>query len=139
MPPDNFATVAINGAVEFPRNGPSRGGIIRDVMNPTNTFILPAIGTYEITWQVSVDEAGQMALAFDDTGLGFTADPNTVVGRATGTTQIVGMCFFTTSAINTKIQIQNFNSTAALTITPDAGTAAGRQAVSAHVLIKQIE
>ena len=54
MPPDNPNEIAQNSAVEFPLNGPA-SGIMRNGTSLTE-FILPAIGTYEISWQVSIDE-----------------------------------------------------------------------------------
>ena len=60
----------------------------------------------------------------------------TVVGRATGTSQIVGMCLVQTLTINNILTIRNpaGNSTA-LTITPLAG---GASSVSAHLVITRI-
>lgn len=137
MPPDNDTTVEIYPtapyAVSFPENGPTSSGITR-APSTSDTFILLNIGTYEINWQVSTDQPGQLAL-FLDTGGGFLPDANTVVGRATGTSQIVGMCLITTNVINTGLQVGNYSSPAALTITPLAG---GSQPVTAHLVIKQI-
>jgi len=60
----------------------------------------------------------------------------TVVGKATGTTQIVGIAIVETETINSILTIQNpaSNSTA-LTITPLAG---GTESVPAHLTILQI-
>lgn len=142
MPGDNSATVAIGSPVQFPQNGAGAPGTIlsinRDGGSSPDTFVLHNIGTYEINWQVSVNEPGQLALTLD-TGSGFQPDQNTVVGRFTGTSQIVGLCLITTTVVDTKLQVINYSSPAALTITPDAGTAAGRQAVSAHLVIKRIQ
>ena len=65
----------------------------------------------------------------NDTPLAYT-----VVGRATGTSQLVGMSFVTT--VNSTISIMNppGNSTA-LTITPNAG---GASAVSATLTITRM-
>jgi hypothetical protein len=63
--------------------------------------------------------------------------PYTVVGRATGTSQIAGMSLVTTTVINSQLTVRNpaQNSTA-LTITPIAG---GTRPVSAHLVIMQIQ
>jgi hypothetical protein len=92
---------------------------------------LSAIGTYEVLFQVSVTEAGQLDLTINGTEQAYT-----VVGRATGTTQIVGMVLVTTTVINSLLTVRNpaGNSTA-LTITPLAG---GANPVSAHLVITQI-
>ena len=83
-------------------------------------------------FQVSVDEAGQLLLTLDGVDL-----PYTVVGRATGTTQIVGMALVETTSINGVLTVRNpaGNSTA-LTITPLAG---GTRPVSAHLVITRLQ
>jgi hypothetical protein len=129
MPGDNAATVAVGAAVDFPQDGPTSGVITR-VNN--SQFNLPNIGTYEVFFQVSVDEAGQLMLRMNGVELAYT-----VVGRATGTNQLTSMCMVTTSGINSTLEVVNpsGNSTA-LTITPLAG---GTHSVSAHLVIKQIQ
>ena len=122
MPGDNSSTIAVGAAVQFPQNGPTAASGITRLTN--STFQLAAIGTYEVTWQVSVTEAGQLILQLNSADL-----PDTVVGRATGTDQIVGSTLITTSSINSVLSVNNptGNSTA-LTITPLAG---GTRSVSA--------
>lgn len=132
MPGDNPATVAPGTAVEFPQNGSTNGVITR--VN-ASTFNLKNIGTYEVQFQVSVTEAGQLEIALDS-GSGFVELLPTVVGRATGASQIVGLCLIDTTSMNTKLSIINPSGNAsALTITPLAG---GNQSVSCHLVIKQI-
>lgn len=130
MPGDNAATVAVGAAVEFPQNGPQVGsGIPR--LGPS-TFELTAIGTYEVHFQVSVDEPGQLSIA-----LGGVDVPYTIVGRATGTSQITGMALVTTLGVGEVLSINNpVGNPAALTVTPTAG---GANAVSASLLIKRVE
>ena len=84
---------------------------------------------------MSVSEPGQLIVGLDS-GSGVVELGYTVVGRATGTSQIVGLCLLTTSVLNAILTIVNpsGNSTA-LTITPIAG---GTHSVSAHLIIKQI-
>lgn len=129
MPGDNAATVALGGAVDFPNDGPNSGdGIVR---SSADQFVLPDIGSYKIDFQVSVDEPGQLVIA-----LGGVEQPTTIVGRATGTSQIVGSRIITTSVINTILTIQNpAANSAALTITPLAG---GAGAVSASLVIVRL-
>ena len=131
MPPDNAATVAVGGAVDFPQDGPASGnGVIS--RTSASTFNLAAIGTYQVMFQVSVSEAGQLVLDLDS-GAGTVELPYTVVGRATGTSQIAGMSLITTSVVNSTLSLHNpaGNSTA-LTITPLSG---GTHPVSAHLVI----
>jgi hypothetical protein len=130
MPPDNAATVATGTNVEFPQMGPTSSTTISQ-LDPSN-FRLAAIGTYQVLFQVSVDEPGQLMLMLNGVPLAYT-----VVGRATGTSQIVGMSLVTTSTTNSTLNVQNpLGNSTALTITPLAG---GTQSVAAHLVITQIQ
>ncbi|PDX96532.1 hypothetical protein CN961_20690 [Bacillus thuringiensis] len=133
MPPDNAATVAVGGDVDFPRDGPFNGlGIAR---TGADTFNLSVIGTYQVLFQVSVSEAGQLVLTLDS-GAGAVELTYTVVGRATGTSQIVGMALVQTSVINSILTVRNpASESTALTITPLAG---GTESVSAHLVITRL-
>lgn len=128
MPGDNSATVAVGASVQFPQDGPANGAITRiDV----STFNLSAAGTYEVIWQVSIDEPGQLQLAINGTGLA-----NTVVGRATGSSQIFGSTIITTTVSNSTLSVINpVGNSTALTITPIAG---GASAVSATLTVKEL-
>jgi len=133
MPPDNDSTVAAGGDVDFPRNGPSSGGGI--FRTGADTFNLAEIGTYQVLFQVSVTEAGQLVLTLDS-GAGAIELDYTVVGRATGTSQIVGMALVQTSVINSILTVRNpAGNSPALTITPLAG---GTRPVSAHLVITRL-
>jgi hypothetical protein len=80
---------------------------------------------------VSVDEAGQLILTLNGADLAYT-----VVGRATGTSQIVGMALVQTTTINSSLTVRNpAGNFSALTITPLAG---GATPTSAHLVITQI-
>ena len=89
----------------------------------------------QVMFQVSVAESGQLILGLDS-GSGVVELSYTVVGRATGTSQSVGMSLVTTTVVNSILTVRNptGNSTA-LTITPVAG---GTQPVSAHLVITQL-
>jgi hypothetical protein len=83
-------------------------------------------------FQVSVNEAGQLNLTLNGSDLAYT-----VVGRATGASQIVGMCLVTTTGTNSILTVRNpADNTTVLTITPIAG---GTMPVSAHLVITQIQ
>lgn len=129
MPPDNSATVAAGADVDFPQNGPTSGANITRLSE--SSFNLLDIGTYQILFQVGTDEAGQLVLTLNGNDL-----PYTLVGRATGTSQIIGMAIVSTTSINSVITVRNpAANPAALTITPSAG---GTQPVSAHLVITQL-
>jgi hypothetical protein len=132
MPNDNTATVAPGSAISFPQNGPTSGLITRSSTTPTSEFIIPDIGTYSITWQVSIAEAGQLVLSVNG-----VEDARTVVGRATGTSQIIGNTLLTTSTLNTTLSLNNpSGNPVALTVNPVAG---GTHAVSASIIIKRLQ
>ena len=129
MPPDNAATVAPGTDVSFPQNGPIGGtGIARAT---EDSFTLSDIGTYQVMFEVSVDEPGQLVLTLNGVEL-----PYTVVGRTTGTSQIVGMALVNTTSAESVLTVRNPEGTAtALTVTPIAG---GTEPASAHLVITRI-
>ena len=131
MPPDNAATVAAGSDVSFPQDGPTDGSSFIARTGPSS-FNLANIGVYQVIFQVSVTEAGQLILTLNGSDLAYT-----VVGRATGTSQIVGVALVQTTVVNSLLTVRNpaGNSTA-LTITPLAG---GTRPVSAHLTITQIQ
>ena len=130
MPGDNSATVAPGTDVSFPQDGPNSGsGIARS--GPAS-FTLADIGVYQVLFQVSVTEAGQLILTLNGADLAYT-----VAGRATGASQIIGMAIVETTVINSILTVRNPEGTAAaLTITPLAG---GTRPVSAHLVITQLQ
>ncbi|WP_159476554.1 hypothetical protein [Dyadobacter sp. 3J3] len=126
-PPDNAATVSPGNAILFPGTAIVTGEIQRI---GAGSFLLAAPGVYQISFQVSVIEAGQLVLNIDGTDLAYT-----VVGRAAGSSQIVGMSLVETSGFST-LQLRNSSSSfSALTITPLAG---GTNPVSAHLVITRL-
>ena len=130
MPPDNAATVAVGGDVDFPQDGPNSSGTI--TRTGLDTFSLIDVGTYLVMFQVSVTEAGQLVLTLNGEEL-----PYTLVGRATGTDQIVGTSIITTTVATSILTVRNpASEAAALTITPNAG---GTEAVTAHLVIIQLQ
>jgi hypothetical protein len=135
MPPDNAATVAPATPVQFPQNGPTSGALTRRGGSSPSEFVLPEIGTYRVSFSVSVDEAGQLGIAVDS-GSGMTGLPYTVYGRATGTSEISGEALVTTTAPSSVLEVRNpAGNTTALTITPIAG---GTHPAVASLVIQRI-
>jgi len=131
MPPDNPATVAPGTDVSFPQDGPAAVGSLIANVSPSS-INLGAIGTYQVLFQVSVTEAGQLDLTLNNVEL-----PYTVVGRESGTGQIVGMALVQTTSVDSVLTVRNpAGNIAALTITPLAG---GARPVSAHLVITRIQ
>jgi len=131
MPGDNSGIVVPGTDVQFPQNGPSSGtGLI--ARTSATTFNLASIGTYQVMFQVSVTEAGQLDLTLNSAEL-----PSTVVGRATGTNQIVGISLIKTTVPNSILTVRNPSGEGSpLTITPLAG---GTRPVSAHLVITRLQ
>jgi hypothetical protein len=114
MPPDNSATIAAGAPVLFPGAGPTNGAA---TTSGPGQFNLPLVGTYHIVWQCSIDEACQLGVSLNGTLQAYT-----VVGRATGTNQIVGDTLIETTLPNTLLSIVNpVGNPAALTMTSIAG------------------
>ena len=129
MPGDNAATVAVGAAVEFPNDGSIYGADISRLS--ASTFNLASVGLYQVSWQVSVDEPGQLIVKLNAAEISTSC-----AGRATGTNQIVGMCIVPVAAPNAVLSITNpVGNAAALTITPIAG---GAHTVSAHLVIVRL-
>lgn len=130
MPPDNALGVAAGGDVEFPHDGPSRGaGIVRA---DAASFTLREPGTYEVLFQVSVTDSGQLVLTLNGVEL-----PETVVGRATGTSQMMGISLVQTTKPDSVLTVRNPAANAnTLTLTPHAG---GAEPVSAHIVIARLD
>ena len=156
---DYPATIAISAAgpsvaglsaINFPRPSATPiGGIV--INNPgaaqtNNTeFVLPAVGTYRVTWHISVTEPAQWSLwigTLSGQGPGGTFSPHIVslgtpstVGQATGTAQLVGDVVFETPFPAAVIQIRNFAAPAAVTVTPLPG---GTQAQAVSLIIERL-
>ncbi len=123
---DNPGGVAAGAPVLFPRTGSNNGVITR--VGTTSTFLLPTTAAYLVMFQVSVNEAAQLELALNGVGV-----PSTVVGRVTGTNQIVGLALVVATAGDTLSVINH--GTTGITVTPLAG---GTNPASAHLVIFEL-
>ena len=129
MPGDNGASIAAGADLSFPQNGPTFGtDVIR--LGPSS-FTLVSVGIYQVMFQVSITESGQLCIV-----LNAGQNPTTVVGRATGTSQLVGICLVQTVLPGSILSIRNpLGEPIALTATPVAG---GTNPVSAHLVITRL-
>jgi hypothetical protein len=129
MPPDNSSTIAPGSDVQFPLEGPVGGSSILPITS--STFALTNVGAYEVTFNVGVTEPGQLELSLNGVELAYT-----VVGRATGTSQIVGQSLVTVSAPDSVLAVENPSAESLpLTVTTDAG---GVLPASASLIIQQL-
>lgn len=126
MPSDNPAPIASGVAVSFPQNG-SLGGITR--AGPSS-FFLPTIGSYLVLFQVDVAEAAQLMLRLNGALI-----PDSVVGRATGSSQITGISVVNTTTSNSVLEVINPIGNTSFSIPPLDG---GTQPISAHLVIIRI-
>lgn len=136
MPPDNAVALNAGDAIAFPRtNVAGKGGITSNLLG--TIFTLSAIGSYMVTFQASVTPAAQIVMVLN--GAEQTAAPfDSVVGRAPGTNQMMGMYFITTIAANTTLQFWNpLGDVVPLVLEPAAG-GTGSLTVSAHLTIVRI-
>ncbi|MCU1397302.1 MAG: collagen triple helix repeat protein [Acidimicrobiales bacterium] len=130
-PPNNPATVAPGTDVSFPQDGPNTDATTIVRTGPSS-FNLATVGTYRVSFQVAVTEPGQLMVTLDGADLAYT-----VVGRATGTSQIIETALVQTSVVNSILTVRNpaGNSTA-LTITPLAG---GTRPVAQTLVIELVK
>lgn len=130
MPADNPDPIVAGADVSFPQDGPISGTSITRSSN--SSFTLADPGVYQVLFQVSAAEAGQLVLTLNGAEL-----PYTVVGRETGATQIVGMALVQTIAADSVLTVRNPEGTGgSLTLTPSAG---GTEPVSAQLIITQLQ
>jgi hypothetical protein len=130
MPGDNAATIAVGAPILFPSVRPARAATGITALT-SSTFNLAAIGDYDIYYQASITEPGQLGVVVNG-----TLDPYSVAGRAGPTTQISNKFTLRTTVINTVISVNNpAGNATALTLTPIAG---GTHSVSAQLVITRL-
>jgi hypothetical protein len=134
MPSDNPLSIPPGSPVEFPENGSTNTSIVR--LSPSS-FSLPIVGSYLVEFQVSVDSApppSQLMLSLNGVPIA-----NSVVGRDTGTSQIVGMSVVTTTTANSVLEVINPpNNLHNISVPPWAGSVNHSTPVSAHLVIIRI-
>lgn len=96
MPSDNTDTVAPNTDVDFPQDSPNSGTDISRIT--TSSFNLSNTGTCQVFFKVLIIVPGKLELKLNE---------YTVVDRATGSSQIVGMFCIKTTSINSVLTVKN--------------------------------
>ena len=130
MPTDNPDPIVAGADVSFPQNGPTSATSITRAS--ATSFTLADPGVYQVLFQVSATEGGQLVLTLNGEEL-----PYTVVGRETGATQIVGIALVETTVADSLLTVRNPEGTGdPLTLTPNAG---GTEPVSAQLVITQLQ
>jgi hypothetical protein len=132
---DNPDAIAPGSAVNFPKPLINTYGTIQRLngTNP-NSFSLPPNGVFEITFQVTVQNTGELVIVLNG-----QEQAMTVVGKSGGGT-LVGVSIITTPPINSSTLSINNPSTAVaggLKIDESSGSALS-QPLSCHLIIKQL-
>ena len=86
--------------MSFPQDEPNSGSDITRTC--PSSFNLVQIGSYQVLFNVGVTEAGQLILTLNGADLDYT-----VVGRATGTSDTIGMSIVTTTFVNSILTVRN--------------------------------
>jgi len=119
-------TIAPGTAINFPNDGPSFG---TDIIRFDSSHFSLGPGIYQIYFQASITEAGQLCIALNN------IETSRIVGRSTGTSQLMSFSLIQILA-NTLLSIVNpVTETTALTLTPFAG---GTNQVFANIVISRI-
>ena len=144
-------SVAAGSALNFPRASvPAAGGIVINNPGPAqinNTeFILPSIGTYRVTWHVTVNEPAQWSLWINTAptpgGFGLFTEVRVAsgapanVGQSASSSQLVGDVIFRNTVANSAIQIRNYAAQSAVSVTPLPG---GTQAQAVSLIIQRLQ
>ncbi len=128
---DNSPPVAAGGAVVFARDGSTNGTITRVGSSPSS-FNLPIIGTYLVLFQVDVTAAAQLGLRLNGAPI-----LDSVVGRATGSSQITGLSLVTTTTVNSVLEVINPSGNATtIAVPPNDG---GTHPITAHLVIIRVQ
>jgi hypothetical protein len=132
---DNPLAILPGKAVHFPNPAINPYGTIQRVTGITSDFefVLPANGLFEVTFQVGVQNAGELVVVLNGVELLMT-----VVGKP-GSGVIVGISIISTPANTPSILSINSPLAAPLGgLKIDEATGALSQPLSCHLIIKQI-
>ncbi len=131
MPSDNAVAVAVGDSVDFPSDGLFFGDSIERNGVSDFEFLLKAIGTYKITFQASIAEAGQLGILLNGALVA-----KSVVGKASTGGQLVCSCLIDVTVVDSTLSIVNpLGNIGSLTLTASAG---GASAVSSNLLIERL-
>ena len=129
MPPDNADPIVAGEDIAFPTNGVIGGTSISRLSD--SSFNLAVPGVYQIIFQATVNEAGQLVLTLNGVELGYT-----VSGRGALGSEIFGVALVETTVENAVLTLANpASATDPLTLTANAG---GELSVSAHLTILRL-
>jgi hypothetical protein len=130
---DNPDSIDPGSAVHFPRPSVNPYGSIQRSASSPFEFLLPPNSIFEITFQVTVQNTGELVIVLNGQELS-----QTVVGKSGGGF-VVGISIITTpSGSQSTLSINNPSTAVAGGIKIDEATAALSQPLSCHLIIKQL-
>jgi hypothetical protein len=130
---DNPGPILPGLAVSFPSPLINPFGIQRNGLS-TSEFILPPNCVYEITFQVTIQNTGELVVVLNGVEL-----IHSVVGHSGGGA-VVGMCIIVTPpVINSVISIKNPSTAVAGGVKIDEASGALTQPLSCHLIIKKLQ
>jgi hypothetical protein len=130
---DNPDSIDPGSAVHFPRPSVNPYGSIQRSASSPFEFLLPPNSIFEITFQVTVQNTGELVIVLNGQELS-----QTVVGKSGGGF-VVGMSIITTpSGSQSTLSINNPSTAVAGGIKIDEATGALSQPLSCHLIIKQL-
>jgi hypothetical protein len=130
---DNPEPIDASGSVNFPSPITNSYGTIKRVNNSKSQFELPANGIFEVSFQVPVQNTGELVVVLNG-----VEQLMTVVGKP-GSGQLVGISIITTSPGNNSIlSINNPHTGENGGLKIDKSTGALSQPLSCHLIIKQL-
>jgi hypothetical protein len=130
---DNPDAINPGDAISFPSPAINPFGIQR-YGTSTTEFVLPPDSIFEIIFQVTIQNTGELVVVLNGNEL-----IETVVGKSGGGV-VVGTCIiFTPSSINSVISINNPSTANAGGIKVDEPSGALTQPLSCHLIIKKLQ
>jgi len=130
---DNPDSIDPGSAVHLPRPSVNPYGSIQRSASCPFEFLLPPNSIFEITFQVTVQNTGELVIVLNGQELS-----QTVVGKSGGGF-VVGMSIITTpSGSQSTLSINNPSTAVPGGIKIDEATAALSQPLSCHLIIKQL-
>jgi hypothetical protein len=130
---DNPDPIEPGESVNFPNPSVNPYGSIQRVPGSKSKFTLSPGGVYEIMFQVTVQNTGELVVFLNDAELLMT-----VVGKS-GNGEIVGMSIISTPiSSNSTLSINNVSTAPNGGLQIDAATGALSKPLSCHLIIKQI-
>ena len=130
---DNPLAIDPGSAISFPKPLINPFGILRNGTTTTE-FVLPPNSIFEITFQVTIQNAGEIVVVLNGNEL-----IETVVGHPGGGAT-VGMCIITTPpTTNSIISLNNPSSAVPGGLKIDEASGALSEPLSCHIIIKKIQ